>query len=782
MSVPSAGRVRARARSGRRARRRRAARRASPTSAPSGPSSSASTYPCGGCSTRAPARAPRVLDPALHDDAVAASCTTTGARTRDLCSSSPCEPALDRWEGVKGSRAGRLRRRLDAPLVLVARRTRSRRHRRRGGLRRARACRPAPSSPASSWSAATRQGRGRAAAALRRDVGLPILGWIPPQLSEQFVRQYGGGAGTLRQIGPQPARAAASSALPRGGDVSATARSAGGGRAARLPAGRPRRLLAPVPAAAGLRLAVAWGPPLRAARARERRRAAGARARARAAPRRARSRAAAGRRAACCWAASSTRSSCRVRRQRRAAGRARRRPSATACPRWRSAAAPCCCCAASPTAAVAATSSPGVLPAEAELLEWYDRPRYVRAARHAATPTTRAKRALRALRSRVPRARAGVVRLSGGEPGERRRRPRASPSGAAWPRRCTLAARACPAWRRASSPPCGWPARGPREPPAALESWLPPAARPGSTLWLASAPGRGRRSPRCSCSARHARRRRRCPRLQDPLLRDGQSVFWDNYWYGGGYGALTYGFVYYWLAAVVPGAAARRRRRRAAARPLLPLPARHVGDRRRLAGWALRAGHGAVPRQRSGPVRARAGAHHGRPRPARPRAGRSGRRSRSRSACSPTRWRRWWSAFWWRTSSCGRRSGDGTCGSPSRSRRSSSPGSSSAWRSPSRVYLNQSAAAQVHRLRPRRRGAGRLTPRTRAGRSRVFLVYAALSVRLVRHAGQPAGQQRRPLLLSLGRRSSSAAAPAAATPVRVGGSPSSPSCCSPTCS
>ncbi len=38
------------------------------------------------------------------------------------------------------------------------------------------------------------------------------------------------------------------------------------------------------------------------------------------------------------------------------------------------------------------------------------------------------------------------------------------------------------------------------------------------------------------------------------LLRDGDSIFWDTYWYGGGYGAVTYGFVFYWLAQYVPGA------------------------------------------------------------------------------------------------------------------------------------------------------------------------------------------------------------------------------------
>ena len=38
------------------------------------------------------------------------------------------------------------------------------------------------------------------------------------------------------------------------------------------------------------------------------------------------------------------------------------------------------------------------------------------------------------------------------------------------------------------------------------------------------------------------------------LLRDGESIFWDTYWYGGGYGAITYGFVFYWLAQYVSGA------------------------------------------------------------------------------------------------------------------------------------------------------------------------------------------------------------------------------------
>jgi len=38
------------------------------------------------------------------------------------------------------------------------------------------------------------------------------------------------------------------------------------------------------------------------------------------------------------------------------------------------------------------------------------------------------------------------------------------------------------------------------------------------------------------------------------LLRRGYSLFWDNYWYGGGYGAIKYGFLFYLLAQYIPGA------------------------------------------------------------------------------------------------------------------------------------------------------------------------------------------------------------------------------------
>ncbi len=36
------------------------------------------------------------------------------------------------------------------------------------------------------------------------------------------------------------------------------------------------------------------------------------------------------------------------------------------------------------------------------------------------------------------------------------------------------------------------------------------------------------------------------------LLRGGNSIFWDNFWYGGSYGAVAYGFLFYLVASVVP--------------------------------------------------------------------------------------------------------------------------------------------------------------------------------------------------------------------------------------
>ena len=63
-------------------------------------------------------RAPRVFDPALHDDAVL-ELYDYWSEGCDLVLLVAVQPALDRWQGVKGSRAVDIASGLDAPLVLV---------------------------------------------------------------------------------------------------------------------------------------------------------------------------------------------------------------------------------------------------------------------------------------------------------------------------------------------------------------------------------------------------------------------------------------------------------------------------------------------------------------------------------------------------------------------------------------------------------------------------------------------------------------------------------------
>jgi cobyrinic acid a,c-diamide synthase len=94
-------------------------------------------------------------------------------------------------------------------------------------------------------------------------VALPVLGHIPPQLSEQFARQQAAiTSGAVRTVGPKPVpgsdarlckEAASYLQLDEFDAIAA--------RRGYLPAVQ-RRLLVPDAAAAGLTLAVAWGPPL----------------------------------------------------------------------------------------------------------------------------------------------------------------------------------------------------------------------------------------------------------------------------------------------------------------------------------------------------------------------------------------------------------------------------------------------------------------------------------------------------------------------------------------
>ncbi|NLE22429.1 MAG: hypothetical protein GX624_06585 [Actinobacteria bacterium] len=207
-------------------------------------------------------RAPRILDPRLIGDAAAGELLEAWRTDADLALVVAVEPALDRWEEVRGSRAVDVALALDTPLVLVVD------ARERGATAAAAACGVRPLAGGVEYAGAIVVGgdeRGAAAEVrgfLEEAAGLPVLGWVPPQLSEQFVRRYEGGHGGVRLVGPQPVRDGeaglcreAATFLDREGLEAAAA------RRGFLPA-RPRRLLAPLPAADGLTLAVAWGPPL----------------------------------------------------------------------------------------------------------------------------------------------------------------------------------------------------------------------------------------------------------------------------------------------------------------------------------------------------------------------------------------------------------------------------------------------------------------------------------------------------------------------------------------
>ena len=210
----------------------------------------------------ASSRTPRVLDPRLLDDAAAGELYDSWANDTGLTVVVAVEAALDRWENVKGSRPLDVALALDAPLVLVVD------ARERGATLGAWACGLRLLARGVEFAGVVvvggdEQGRAEGLRGLIEDTAkLPVLGWVPPQLSEQFARRYDDGQGSLRQIGPQPAEGGeaalcreAATYLDRAGLEAAAA------RRGFLPA-RPRRLLAPLPAAAGLKLAVAWGPPL----------------------------------------------------------------------------------------------------------------------------------------------------------------------------------------------------------------------------------------------------------------------------------------------------------------------------------------------------------------------------------------------------------------------------------------------------------------------------------------------------------------------------------------
>ncbi|HUK78516.1 MAG TPA: AAA family ATPase [Thermoleophilia bacterium] len=209
------------------------------------------------------ARAPRALDPVLHSAPVADELFDQWSERMDLALVIGVRPLLDRWEGVNGSRAADLARRLDAPIVLVL-------------DARGRGASAAAAIYGTRALAAQLEIGGvilvggddspaglELQESLRRDVGLPVLGHIPPQLTEQFLRQYAVASGSVRTLGGARAPETTLVQLCREAatylqldELMAVA-----ARRGFLPSA-PRRLLLPETSATDLVVAVAWGPPL----------------------------------------------------------------------------------------------------------------------------------------------------------------------------------------------------------------------------------------------------------------------------------------------------------------------------------------------------------------------------------------------------------------------------------------------------------------------------------------------------------------------------------------
>ncbi|HSL95735.1 MAG TPA: hypothetical protein VLA35_07455 [Thermoleophilia bacterium] len=203
-------------------------------------------------------KAPRVLDPVLHAGC-APELYDRWSEGADLVCFVAVAPALDTWHGVAGSRPVEVAAQFDAPVVLVVD------ARDRGATAAAAACGVKTLAPGAEPAGVIVVGgddpSGELGELLRRRVGLPVLGWLPPQLSEQFTRQHAG-PGPVRQLGPRPARGSEARLCAEAATFLDTEQlEAVAVRRGYLP--RPgRSVFNPIAAGSGLRLAVAWGPPL----------------------------------------------------------------------------------------------------------------------------------------------------------------------------------------------------------------------------------------------------------------------------------------------------------------------------------------------------------------------------------------------------------------------------------------------------------------------------------------------------------------------------------------
>jgi cobyrinic acid a,c-diamide synthase len=207
-------------------------------------------------------RAPRVLDPALHEEALAAELYDLWSSGADLVVLVAAAAALDPWRGVARSRPVDVAARFDAPLVFVLD------ARGRGPTAAAVVCGVKALAGRAEMAGVVVVGGddpgGELAGLLRTEVGVPVLGWLPARLAERFAHEYAPGAAHAGGAGhgrrgregglPGLCREAASF-------IDAQQLAAAAARRGYLPA-PGRRALSPIAAGLGLRLAVAWGPPL----------------------------------------------------------------------------------------------------------------------------------------------------------------------------------------------------------------------------------------------------------------------------------------------------------------------------------------------------------------------------------------------------------------------------------------------------------------------------------------------------------------------------------------
>jgi len=208
-------------------------------------------------------KAPRVVDPALHSEAVVAELLDYWSEDVDLLVAVAVRPVLDPWEGVEGSRPVDYAVSMDAPLVLVLD------GRERGATAAAAALGVRTLAKGADLGGLIVVGADETAGGrdllqtLRRDVGLPILGQIPPQLTEQFVRQHTIASGGLRAIGAKPPTNAGTRLCEEAAmyvhveEIEEVA-----SRRGFVPVVQRRLFLQRQQLAEELSLAVAWGPPL----------------------------------------------------------------------------------------------------------------------------------------------------------------------------------------------------------------------------------------------------------------------------------------------------------------------------------------------------------------------------------------------------------------------------------------------------------------------------------------------------------------------------------------